>query len=247
MNTKDAMLLDLKSAIEHWLAGKKNRSLSMLAHRTNKAYSTIRYIAQGERLPNESTILSITDVIMSTDERVKFFKQYFPKIGQLMESAYSRDVRKEPHHELLRRFLNQEPHNRLFNMAANKVGVNRRDIRVLLGDVGIQALEEMIDEGFLVEGEGGQVKYSSDSWVLTDMDDVLSQIRLSLNHFDRSLVGTDAASLVNLTGAIKPEKFPELKGLIVDFVNRVSRLKRADDSEGQVAFFCNLIFNMTSG
>ncbi|SMF62641.1 hypothetical protein [Pseudobacteriovorax antillogorgiicola] len=244
MDNKEAMLLDLKGAIETWLNGKKSRSLSMLAHRTNKAYSTIRYIAQGERLPNESTIFSITDIIMPTQERVAFFKSYFPKIGELMESAYSHEVRNEPHHEMLRRYLNKEPHNRIFNIAATSHGTNRTDIRVLLGDVGIQALQEMIDEGFLVEDDRGSIHYSSDSWALTDVDDILSQVKMSISHFDKSLIGTDAASLVNMTASVSQDQLSRVKKLIQDFARELSSLKNDDDAKGNVAFFCNLIYSI---
>ena len=244
MDKKAAMLEDLQLAIEVWLNSKKTRSLSMLAHRTNKAYSTVRYIAQGERLPSESTIFSITDIIMPTTDRVSFFKKYFPKIGELMESAYSKDVRTEPHHEMIRRYLNQEPHNRIFNIAATNHGTNRKDIRLLLGDVGIQALQEMVDEGFLIEDDSGQVCYSSKSWALTDVGDVLSQIKMSVNHFDSSLVGTDAASLVNMTASVKEDQLPKVKELIQDFAHELSLLKNDEDAKGNVAFFCNLIYSI---
>lgn len=244
MDQKTAMLNELKLAIERWLKGKKTRSLSMLAHRTNKAYSTIRYIAQGERLPSESTIFAITDVIMETAERVSFFKTYFPEMGELMEKAYPPEIRSQPHHEMLQRFLRQEPHNRIFNMAATEAGTNRNRVRTLLGDVGIQALQDMLDEGLLSESERGVVKYSSESWALTNIDDTLAQLSASIHHFDRGLVGTDGAALVHMTASISPSHIPRLKKLISEFAKELSKLKNDPDAKGEIPFFCNLLYSL---
>ncbi len=244
MDQKSAMLEELKLAIERWLQGKKTRSLSMLAHRTNKAYSTIRYIAQGERLPSQSTIFAITDVIMETTERVAFFKTYFPEMGALMEKAYPSDIRNQPHHEMLQRFLRQEPHNRIFNMAATEAGTHRSRIRTLLGDVGIQALQDMLDEEFLNEDEQGTVKYSSESWALTNIDDTLAQLSASVHHFDKSLIGTDGAALVHMTASISPSHIPKLKRLISDFAKELSMLKNDPNAAGEIPFFCNLLYSL---
>lgn len=245
MTDKKAIMEELSAAINRWLQGRKNRSLAMLAHRTNKAYSTIRYIAQGERLANESTILAITDVIMMPWEKVKFFKRYFPHLGEMMEKAYAPDLKEEEEqHELLRYFISREPHNRIFNMAASSHGTYRSTIRRLLGDVGESALQEMLNEGFLYKTEEGRIRYHNPSWTTTDVDETLTQIRASLEHFDRDLVGTDASALLNMTASIRREEIPRLKQLISRFVQELAQLKNHPDAEGDVPFFCNLIYSI---
>jgi len=244
MQTKEGIMDDLRLAINQWLESRKNRSLTMLANRTNRAYSTIRYIAQGERLPNESTILAITDIVMTTQERVKFFKRYFPQIGEMMEKAYAPDVREEEHHEMLRRFINREPHNRIFNMAATSYGTSRSAITKLLGQVGEEALQEMLDEGFLLAEDRDVVRYSSRSWALNNIDDILTLLRSSLQHFDRDLIGTDGAALVHMTASVRPEEIPKIKELISRFSQELSLLKNHPEAEGQVPFFCNVAYSV---
>lgn len=244
MENSSALLEELKKAIDHWVQSKKSRSLSLLAHRTNKAYSTIRYIAQGERLPNESTIFAITDVVMETSDRIRFFKTYFPAIGEMMEKAYDREVRENPHHQHLRMFLQREPHNRIFNMAATNTGTSRQAIRMLLGDVGIQALNEIIESGILRENDRGAVTYESTSWALTNPDDVLTQISASLGQFDRSLLGTDGAALINMTGAVNSETLTKIKALIVQFAQDLSAIKNAPSAAGPIPFYCNLLYSL---
>ncbi|MFW7379101.1 MAG: hypothetical protein ACOH5I_09870 [Oligoflexus sp.] len=244
MQTKDGIMDDLREAINHWLESRKNRSLTMLANRTNRAYSTIRYIAQGERLPNESTILAITDIVMTTQQRVKFFKRYFPQIGDMMEKAYAPDIREEEHHEMLRRFINREPHNRIFNMAATSRGTTRTAVRKLLGQLGDEALQEMIDEGFLLAEDDDVVRYSSRSWAVNNIDDILTLLRSSLQHFDRDLIGTDGAALVHMTASVRPEEIPRIKELVSRFAQELSQLKNRPEAEGNVPFFCNLAYSV---
>lgn len=244
MENANALLDELKRAINRWVQSKKTRSLSLLANRTNKAYSTIRYIAQGERLPNESTIFAITDVVMETTERIGFFKTYYPAIGEMMEKAYDREVREHPHHQHLRRFLQREPHNRVFNMAATDFGTSRQSIRLLLGDVGVQALDEMIESGLLQESEEGRVNYESSSWALTNPDDVLSQVSNSIGQFDRSLLGTDGAAIVNMTASVNAQTLSQIKSLIVRFAKELSEIKNAPEAGGSIPFYCNLLYSL---
>lgn len=236
------MLSDLKAAIENWVDAKKNRSLSMLANRTNKAYSTIRYIVQGNRLPSESTVLAITDVIMDTDERVRFFNKHYPDIGEMMEKAYSQSIRQQPHMQRLSWYLHREPHNRIFNMAATSRGVSKETIRVLLGDFGVQALSDMLEDGILVERENQQITYHSETWAFSNPDDILAQLKASIDHFDRDLLGTDGAALVNMTASVNEDTINLIKNKIKAFAQELSEIKNAPEAEGSIPFFCNLIY-----
>ncbi len=243
MVNEQALLADLVDAINAWTEGSRNRSLSGLARRTGVAYSTIRRIAQNESVPHPYTALAISEVVMSLQQRIEFLKKHFPTIGNLMEEAYPK-LSVQPNEESFQRFLRMEPHNRIFSIAATAKGTNRRQIASLCGQVGIDSVNEMLDEGLLVELNDGTIKYSNDNWTYANVDEALSQVRLSTQHFDKTLVGTDGASLMHSTGSIKPELIPEVKKLVLKFIKDLNTLKNAEESEGDIHFFCNLMYSL---
>ncbi|SME96449.1 hypothetical protein [Pseudobacteriovorax antillogorgiicola] len=244
MVDEQSLLKDLVDAISNWLEGGRGRSLSSLSRRCNIAYSTIRRIAQNESTPHPYSALSISEVVMTTPQRIAFLKKHFPTIGDLMDECYSPMIRPEANEGALKRFLAREPHNRIFNMAATQVGTHRDPINRLAGQLGIEALEEMLEAEILVEQADGTIKYTHDNWAIGNIEDTLEQVKHSVEHFDKSLVGTDGASLMHATGAISEDAVPKLKILIRNFIRDLNTLKNSPQSEGSVHFFCNLMYSL---
>ncbi|RYZ81328.1 MAG: XRE family transcriptional regulator [Proteobacteria bacterium] len=244
MVNEQALLADLVDAINAWMEGGRGRSLSGLARRTGVAYSTIRRIAQNESVPHPYTALAISEVVMLTHPRLEFLKKHFPTIGNLMEECYPQKIETETNTEALQKYLRMEPHNRIFNIAATVRGTSRRAIERLCGQVGIDALNDMLEEGILVELNEGTIKYTNDSWTQSNIDEALSQVRHSTKHFDKNLIGTVGASLMHSTGSIKREKIPEVKELVLKFIKDLSALKNDEASVGDIHFFCDLMYSL---
>lgn len=244
MVNEQALLADLVAAIQTWLQGSRSRSLSSLARRTNVAYSTIRRIAQNESVPHPYTALAIAEVVLSVPQRIEFLKEHFPTIGNLLNEVYDSRLQAEPNEEAFRRFMRLEPHNRIFNIAATKAGTTRADISRLFGLTGEDAAQEMLNEGILIELPSGTIKYSQDTWIFGNVDEVLNQVKMSTEHFDKQLLGSDGASLMHATGAIRPEMVPRLKALVLQFIKDLYELKDHEDAEGGVHFFCDMMYSL---
>lgn len=244
MVNEQALLADLVAAIQAWLQGSRSRSLSSLARRTNVAYSTIRRIAQNESVPHPYTALAIAEVVLSVPQRVEFLKEHFPTIGNLMNDVYDNRLQADPNEEAFRRLLHLEPHNRIFNIAATKAGTTRPDILRLFGQAGEDAVQELLNEGILVEHTNGTIKYTQDTWIYGSVDEVLNQLRMSTHHFDKRLIGSDGASLMHATGAIRPEMVPKVKALVLQFIKDLNELKDQENAEGGVHFFCDMMYSL---
>lgn len=244
MVNEQALLADLVDAIQAWSASSRNRSLSGLARRTSVAYSTIRRIAQGESVPHPYTALAISEVVMNTQQRLDFLKNHFPTIGNLMDECYVNSIRPDPNDETLQRFIRQEPHNKIFNIAATKQGTSRQAIFNLCGKPGLDALDEMIDDKLLLELPSGTIKYTHDNWAIGNIELALDQVKHSTEHFDKHLLGTAGASLMHSTGAVKAELLPQVKALVTKFMKDLNALKDEENSEGGVHFFCDLMYSL---
>jgi hypothetical protein len=244
MVNEQALLADLVDAIQTWLASSKSRTLSGLARRTSVAYSTIRRIAQGESAPHPYTALAISEVVMTTQQRLTFLKKHFPTIGNLMDECYLNTIRQEPNDENLQRFIRLEPHNKIFNMAATRQGTTRKAVGNLVGKAGLDALDEMLEDSLLHELPSGAIKFTHDNWAIGDIELALDQVRHSTEHFDKHLVGTEGASLMHSTGAVKAELLPKVKELVVTFMKDLNELKDDEDAEGGIHFFCDLMYSL---
>lgn len=242
---EQALLGDLVAAIEAWVQGGRNRSLSGLARKTNVAYSTIRRIAQNESVPHPYTALSIVEVVLPAQERLEFLKKHFPLVGNLMDECYDRKATDGTHvEEDVRRILRLDPHNLVFNIAATRAGTTRAAIRERCGQAGIDAIDDMIEAGILLESAEGKVHFVKDTWIHANADDMLEQVRQSTLHFDKRLIGTLGANLMHATGAIRPEKLPVLKTLVTNFIRDVIALKEDEAAEGDIHFFCDLLYSL---
>ena len=241
-----SLLTDLTTSIEKWITGNKSRNLSSLSRKTKVAYSTIRRIMQHEVEPSIVSALAICDVIMSVEEKLVFLKSHYPSLGDVIEGFYNNRVKSTPSftHEVLSEYLKREPHNKIFNMAATKCGVSYEQVSRLSGQMGVDALNEMLENDLLVEAANNVYKYHEDNWALFNASDLLTQLRHNVDHVDPKLIGTDGASLVHATGAIKKEMIPQVKKLIVKFANDLAALKDDEDSEGNVHFFCGLTYSL---
>lgn len=244
MVNEQALLADLVDAINAWMEGGRGRSLSGLARRTGVAYSTIRRIAQNESVPHPYTALAISEIVMATQPRLEFLKKHFPTIGNLMDEFLPSKLEQNQNGEALQKFLRMEPHNRIFNIAATARGTTKQAIHRLCGQVGIDALSEMLEEGLLVETFDRTIKHTSDTWTYSNIDDALSQIRHSTGHFDKNLIGTVGASLMHSTGSIKREKVPEVKALVLKFIKDINALKQEESSAGGIHFFCDMMYSL---
>ena len=201
---------------------------------------------QKEVEPNIVSVLAIVDVIMTIEERVAFLRTHYPALGEFISKTYDNKVKdhRPECREILSEYLRREPHNKIFNMAATKAGISYEQVRRLAGDMGIDALNEMVENDLLVEGGNKVYKYSEDDWSIINVNDFVTQLRHNVDHVDKSLLGTDGASLIHATGAIRKEKVPEVKKLIVKFANDLAALKNDEDSEGNVHFFCGLTYSL---
>ncbi len=238
------LLEELVQAINTWMLGNKNRSLSSLARKANVAYSTIRRIAQNESVPHPYTALAIAEVVYTVDQRIDFLKKHFPIVGNLMEECYNGKVQTLPSEGMLDQFLRKEPHNRIFNMAATHAGTNRSVIQRLTGEFGIEALEEMLNAGVILESDTGKIHYHQEHWAYGSFDEALEQTRHSVGHFNKQLIGTAGASLMHATGSVNADTVPKLKNLINAFVKEFNAIKNAKDAEGSIPFFCDLIYSL---
>ena len=238
------LTMDLAQSIHDYLEGGRGRSLSSLAKRSNVAYSTIRRIAQNESQASPHTALAIVDVILPIEERMDFLRKYFPQIGSLVEDCYSKRMRREPNDERLRSYLRREPHNRIFNIAATRSGTTEMAIENLAGQIGLEALDEMICDEILLKADDGTIHFHEENWALGNIDDALEQVKHSVDHFDKTLVGTDGAALMHATGAIRKDLLPRVKSLVANFIRDINQLKDSSANEGDIHFFCNLVYSL---
>jgi hypothetical protein len=234
----------LKDVIWDYTQGHKGHSLSTLAKSAGVGYTTVRRIAQGEAIPNQETTLAIIDVALKTEEKIHFLKTHYPKIGKLLEEAYSSEVLQTDIDDKIRYFLNLELHNFVFNLAATAAGTSVEQISKLTGIKGLEALDEMVDNGVLNRDSTGKVRFKNGSWALTNVSDALRQVQYSVSYFNKDLIGTEAATIAHVTASVNETALCEIHKMVKDFVIRLIKFKDAPSSKGDIPFYTDILMNL---
>ncbi|SMF10811.1 hypothetical protein [Pseudobacteriovorax antillogorgiicola] len=235
-----ALLADLQSALSEYLETHRNLSIQSVSNKANVSYSTIRRILQNEANDvRDETILSLIQVIMSRPRRIAFLNKFYPALGSLIID--SRPDEPDFDQEKLRLYRYKDPHNYILKMALTNHGTCRATIQRILGDRGTAALDEMIEDHFLVEDSSGSVQHTASSSSLMNASDILHQIKKDSDYFDKSLVGTNLSRLAHLSASLNPEAYMRLIKLVNDFIKEADSLKEAPESTGQIPMYIDLM------
>lgn len=239
-----ALLAELQAAIAEYLDTHKNLSIQSISNKAKVSYSTIRRILQGEaNSVRDETILSLIHVVMSRPRRIDFLNNYYPALGSLIQNQKDVVEDSDLDQEKLRLFRYKDPHNYVLKMALTAAGTTRPTIQRILGERGLAALDEMIEEGFLLEDSSGAVYHSSRGSVMMNADDILYQIKKDTDYFDKDLVGSGYSRLAHLSASLSLEAYQQLMELVNDFIKKSERLKEDPKNRGRTPVFIDLMIN----
>ncbi|NRA64766.1 MAG: hypothetical protein HRU19_09820 [Pseudobacteriovorax sp.] len=238
-----AMLEDLRVAIGEYLERHQNLSIQSISNRTHVSYSTIRRIIQNEaRDMRDETVLALIQVIMERTRRIAFLNRYYPALGALIAES-QRTESESQDYEKIRKYRYKDPHNYILKLAICEAGTSRSTISRILGEIGTLALDEMIEDQFLMEGKEGKVFHHSHSNLLMNAEDILYQIKKDSDYFDKSLVGSEFSRVAHFSASISPKAYRELMTLVNTFVREAESVKESDDGKGNIPIFIDLMMN----
>lgn len=240
-----SLLNDLKSVIDGYLDGHRSRNLASLSRVSGVAYTTLRRFAQMEGHPTAEPVLKILDAALNTNEKIKFIRKHFPEIADSITSYAKTDFsRTEPGQEAIKMFMRRVPHNYILNLALNVGGTSVDTIGRLHGERGLEALDEMVENGIVERGRDGTVRYMDDTMLSFDCDTLLDQVRNAAEAFDRSLIGTDAARLWHLGAGVNKEGLTKIHEIVSKTFAEISEINQDPRYYGDIPYFASLMMNL---
>ena len=246
MTTAGELSEDLRSAIDRYLDGHRSRSLATLSRACGVSYTTIRRLYQREGNPTAEPVLKIVDAALNLDEKVQFINRYYPEIGSTISRFQGGAFpHKEPRQEALRGFFMRDPHNFILNLAHNDRGTTVAAVRRLTGERGVEALEELLDHELLDRDDvNGEMVVRLAPMLSHDCDLALAQMKLSADHFDRSLIGTKAARIFHATASVNERAMERIHDILSTAVQDIVALKDDPRSSGDIALFVDMMMNV---
>lgn len=240
-----ALLAELQAALITFMDKHKNLSIQSISNKTGISYSTIRRILQNEANDvRDETILSLILIVMQKPERLQFLESYYPSLGALLKESPSMDRDElELDHFKLRFYRFKDPHNYILKLALTAHGTTRKDIFRILGERGISALDEMIEDKFLHEDKNQRIEHAQQGSLLMNADDILHQIKKDADYFDKSMVGSPFARLAHLSASLSQTAYNELIELVNDFIKKSNRLKEVPHKQGSIPVFIDVMVN----
>ncbi|MBM4250755.1 MAG: hypothetical protein FJ146_02165 [Deltaproteobacteria bacterium] len=246
MTTTGELSENLRNVIDRYLNGHRSRSLATLSRASGVSYTTLRRLYQREGNPTAEPVLKIIDVALSTEEKLDFIKRYYPEIAVnlsgIQADAY---LSAAPRQEILKAFYVRDPHNYILNLAQNDKGTTRETVQRITGERGLEALDELVEHGILeVERVGGDTVYRLPAMLSSDCDMALAQMKLSADHFDRSLIGTKAARLFHATASIDQRTLERIHDVLSGAIKEIIELKDDPRNSGDIPLFVDMMMNI---
>lgn len=236
---------DIRGVIEHYLDGHRTRSLATLSRTSGVSYTTLRRLYQREGNPTAEPVLKIVDSTLNNDKKIEFLNRHYPEIANAVNVERKTYAPEAERDESLKTFLFREPHNFILNLAHTDMGTTREDVRRLNGERGVEALDELLENDLLTqEYVGKQQVLKRPPSLSQDCDIAINQIKLSADHFDRSLTGTKAARIFHTTGSVSQRALEEIHDILSDAIRAVLKVKNDPRSAGNVPMFSAMMMNV---
>lgn len=237
---------DLQNVIERYLDGHRSRSIATLSRVSGVAYSTLRRFAQKEGNPTAEPVFKILDATLPTAEKIAFLKIHFPAIAHSIERfAGPAAEAAKANTEEFAIFYRRNPHNFILNLSITASGTTVETIQRLCGERGLSALDELVEAEILTRDlKTGAVKFNQSSIVITDPDLTLNQIRLALEYFDRSTMGTEAARIGYASQSLNLAGLTRVHELLTEALRQVYAINDDPKYQGDIPCFLGAIFNV---
>lgn len=237
---------DLQKVIETYLEGHRSRSVATLSRVSGVAYSTLRRFAQSEGNPTAEPVFKILDATLPTTEKIAFLKVHFPAIAESIEkSAGPAYEAVKANSEDFATFYRRSPHNFILNLSITTSGTTVETVQRLCGERGLTALDEMVEHDVLTRDlHTGEVRFKQSSIVITDPDLTLTQIRLALDYFDRSTMGTEAARIGYASQSLNHAGLSKVHGILTEALRQVYEINDDAKYQGQIPFFLGALLNV---
>ncbi len=229
----------VQTAVKSYFERFPRVSIKALSMRTGVPYASLRRILQNEVSDiKDETIFKLIDRVMLRPDRMQFIKDHYPSLAKVIGDYPEQNLDDESSVELLKRYRYMDPHNYIIKLSLTTSGTTRDDVQRLTGERGIQALEEMVEAGLILE-ESEQLRVGGNGFLMLDLDDMLHQVGKDLHYFPRSMVGTPYARIGHMSESVSPEALMKMVEMSGDLLKNVEKIK--DTETGNVPFFLDLV------
>lgn len=146
----ELLLKDVQKVVGDYLKQRKSHTLLSLARKTGVSYATVRRMQHGEVLGSALTVIAIINEALEPDKRLPFVQKHFPEMARTIKTQVElQQANHKMDRDLLPRLLSEQPQGEIFFLIKEGVLTNRSDIKVHFGEVGIQALYQLIEADFV--------------------------------------------------------------------------------------------------
>lgn len=236
---------DIRGVIETYLDGHRSRSLATLSRSSGVSYTTLRRLYQREGNPTAEPVLKIVDSTLQNEAKLEFLNRHYPELTSAVNVEQKTYDPKGERSEALKAFLFREPHNYIINLADNDRGTTDEDVRRLTGERGMQALDELLEHQLLVRDfVNKRPIIRRPANFSQDPDITLGQIKLSADHFDRSLGGTKAARAIHTTGSVSESAMERIHDILSSAIKEILAVKNHPSSAGEIPLFVAAMMNV---
>ena len=202
----------IKNCIESYLIQKPKISLFTLENITKVPYSTLRRIISLKAKPKAETAAKIFSTLGNDKGLFDFMRDYHPAIAAVMAKKFDHNKEYTYVSDKTKSYFSNPSYYLILNLACTTSGTTKKEITFHIGDIGIERLNHLIEEGLIEERLEGRYFGKVGNYKLP-FSDTKERIRLSLDYYRLDEAGSINNWMSFQTESINDDGLKALKEL----------------------------------
>ena len=159
-----------------------NLSLRSFETKSGVPYSTLRRITQLEGCPQPEAVVKIFLTLGLDQDLVRYMEEFHPEIASIMATKNTHNHEYKYVEEDHRQFFTDEKFYLILSLAYTTAGTTDKEIQTQLGEVGLSALNTLLNKGIVNRLESGRIVGKVSDFKLP-FSDIKKRISYALDHY----------------------------------------------------------------
>ena len=202
----------LTACIDYYLSSHKKQSLYSLEKKTGIHYSSLRRIVNNSSKPTVETAIKLLNSLGEDENLKKYLDTFHPEVAGLMGEQFSHNSEYEYISKKAKDYFTNPSYYLILNLASTTSGTTAKEITYHIGDIGLERLSHLIEEGLIIEGTKGRYFGATSSYKLP-FSDTKKRVKLALDYYRLEEAGSTNNWLSFQTESLNEDGLKAMKEL----------------------------------
>lgn len=230
----------LKDVVENYFSRYPHVSINSLAMKSGVGATTLRRIVnqsiKGEPAPH--TVLNLASALSNEKQLTSLIKNFDGPIGQLLEKTFAPYLEVDSSH-VMKNDINEELKDwvkyAIYKLSANRKGVSRIQVSELFGKLGLDRLDELIENKFLEEEQS--ISHANEKNFSLDVSIAAGHLSELVRFYKPTEVSKGNNIFYTLSETLNEEGIQKIKEIQKEAVKKIFEVMNENEFAGEIPYF----------